>query len=619
MHCALPLQIVAAVSQSNSIQTIANANSCPTWFVFSNNSDRKVCSPCVCRKPHGETVTCDQLQQQSYLQMDNCMTYNSNYSSVQESDGVSFGSCPYVYYSNIVNRRYIALPHNISDLNDIFCAPLNREGLLCRDCIDGFAPSVISVGYTCANCTENNYGWMLYILSELVPATAFFFTVLTLRIHIASAPMNCFVMLSQEVVNALNHVSGIQGALMAELDTNSRVVFKVILTGYGFWNLDYFRYLIPPFCVSRGLKNIHVLALQYVSAYYPLLLIALTYACVELHGHNFRPIVWLWKPFHRCCVNVRRRWDTKASLIDVFATFLLLSYSKVLFVSLYMLEGTKIYTAEGENISFTSYVLSVDASVHYLSKEHLPFVIIAILNLIFILLPPILLVFYPCKILNKCPNSRRWHALHIFIETFHGCYKNGVTGGWDLRSMSGLYMLLRLVSIILNYHVVRQMNWLLRASMFLSVSILILIVQPYKKTYMNVLDGLLLALLGFLTLLLVTFLYIVPSAEDLPLIFVIACGLPQLVLLMSVTYRQLKGTRIVRCIAGQVGTLLKKIHTPNQAGDDLSDADSLPHRLVSPNQYNRSLLSEFEQAHVNCETLATRGQIPSVYTYGSIS
>ena len=152
--------------------------------------------------------------------------------------------------------------------------------MLCRDCIDGFAPSVISIGYACANCTENNYGWMLYILSELVPATAFFLTVLTLRIHIASAPMNCFVMLSQEVVNALNHVSGIQGALMVELDTTSRVVFKVILTGYGFWNLDYFRHLIPPFCVSRGLKNIHVLALQYVSAYYPLLLIALT--CIYL-------------------------------------------------------------------------------------------------------------------------------------------------------------------------------------------------------------------------------------------------------------------------------------------------------------------------------------------------
>jgi len=43
---------------------------------------------------------------------------------------------------------------------------------------------------------------------------------------------------------------------MAELDVPSHAMFKVILTGYGFWNLDYFRYLIPSFCVSQGLKSI---------------------------------------------------------------------------------------------------------------------------------------------------------------------------------------------------------------------------------------------------------------------------------------------------------------------------------------------------------------------------
>ena len=271
------------------------------------------------------------------------MTYNSSSSDEQESDGISFGGCPYVYYSSIVNNRYIALPHNKSDLNDIFCAPLNRQGLLCGDCIDGFGPSVVSIGYACANYTEKNYGWVLYILSEFVPATVFYFAVLTFRIRITSAPMNCFVMFSQSLVNLLNHDPGFHGALMSELDKTSRAVFKVILTGYGFWNLDYFRYLIPPFCVSQGLRNIHVLALQYVSAFYPLLLIAITYACVELHGHNFRPIVWLWKPFHRCCVNVRRRWATKTSLIDVFVTFLLLSYTKLLTVSSYLFQGDVIY------------------------------------------------------------------------------------------------------------------------------------------------------------------------------------------------------------------------------------------------------------------------------------
>jgi len=47
------------------------------------------------------------------LQLAHCMTYNSSYSDEQESDGISFGGCPYVYYSNIVNSRYIVLPHYI--------------------------------------------------------------------------------------------------------------------------------------------------------------------------------------------------------------------------------------------------------------------------------------------------------------------------------------------------------------------------------------------------------------------------------------------------------------------------------------------------------------------------
>ena len=83
----------------------------------------------------------------------------------------------------------------------------------------------------------------------------------------------------------------------------------------------------------------------------------------------------------------------KASIIDVFATFLLLAYSKLLFVSLYLLDGIYIYNADGEHVSGYPYVLKVDATVYYLSKEHLPFAITAIL--ILLLLPPFLLIFYP--------------------------------------------------------------------------------------------------------------------------------------------------------------------------------------------------------------------------------
>ena len=619
LHCL----ILSAMNEQNEVHNIPNTNNCPPWFVYNNNSDGKGCYHCECKENFKDVVICDEKLQKSYLDLDYCMTYNSSSSDERESDAISFGACADVYYSKIIKHGHIALPHNISDLNDVFCAPLNRGGWLCKDCIDGFGPSVVSIGYACANCTENNYGWMLYILSEFFPATLFYFVVLTLRVPITSAPMNCFVMFSQLLVNVLSHEVRIYGTIMSELDVTSQAMFKVILTGYGFWNLDYFRQLIPPFCVSQGLKNIHVLALQYVSAFYPLLLIALTYTCVELHGHNFRPIVWLWKPFHRCCVNVRRKWDTKASLIDVFATFLLLSYSKLLIVSCHLLEWAEIYSTEGEHVSGTSNVLAVDATVRFLSEEHLPFAIFAFLIFLLLLLPPLLLILYPCKVFSRCLNCccrRRWHALHTFVEAFQGCYKNGVSEGWDFRSMSGVYMLLRYVLLFVRYRMLLQIGWLLRALMFLSLSTLILAVQPYKKSYMNVMDGLLLALMGFLSLLLVTFLYILPSAnETLPLILVIACGLPQLVWVLNVIYRQLKGNQVARYIAGKVCTLVKQILKQNKAGDVLSDANPLPHRMINPNQYNIPLLSDTEQAHINSETHSVPGQVPPVYTYGSIS
>ena len=75
----------------------------------------------------------------------------------------------------------------------------------------------------------------------------------------------------------------------------------------------------------------------------------------------------------------------------------------------------------------------------------------------------------------------------------------------------------------------------------------------------------------------------------------------------------------MRFIAGKVNILLKKICAHKRAEEEISVADSLPHRLISPDQYDRSLLPESEQTHVNTEAPTVRGQVSPVYTYGSIS
>ena len=81
-----------------------------------------------------------------------------------------------------------------------------------------------------------------------------------------------------------------------------------------------------------------------VSAFYLLLLIVLTYTCVELHGHNFRPIVWLWKPFHI------QKHPLLMSLLHFF-------FCLTLRFCLFLLKGTEVHNADGDLVSGTSHIL----------------------------------------------------------------------------------------------------------------------------------------------------------------------------------------------------------------------------------------------------------------------
>ena len=132
----------------------------------------------------------------------------------------------------------------------------------------------------------------------------------------------------------------------------------MLVTFYGIWNLDFFRYLIPPFCVNNQLTTIHVMALEYVVAFYPLLLTITTYICVQLHARDCRLLVWLWRPFSRCLTG---HLELRFSLVHAFASFLLLSYTKILFVSFRLLDSTTLYAATGETVGST--MVFYDASI----------------------------------------------------------------------------------------------------------------------------------------------------------------------------------------------------------------------------------------------------------------
>ena len=101
----------------------------------------------------------------------------------------------------------------------------------------------------------------------------------------------------------------------------------VVVDGiYELFNLNFFYTFMPPFCLTRHFSTVQTFA------FYPLVAIIFLYVCIRLHASNFRPVVYCWKPFLKCFLRFRRRVDPTTSVIDAFATFILLSYVRLSFV-----------------------------------------------------------------------------------------------------------------------------------------------------------------------------------------------------------------------------------------------------------------------------------------------
>jgi hypothetical protein len=82
---------------------------------------------------------------------------------------------------------------------------------------------------------------------------------------------------------------------------------------------------------------------------------------------------------------------------------------------------------------------------------------------------------------------------------FHGCYRNGINGGKDMKSFAGVYFLLPFSYYPYQLYRIPFSFGSYLVLIFLSATLLIAIARPYKETYMNVFDIILLGQLTFMS------------------------------------------------------------------------------------------------------------------------
>ena len=457
-----------AVSFSGNDNHCRNDTTCPTWFTC--NTEKR----CQCDRGHTKAIVCDNQAQVSAVLNCNCVTYDI------ESKSTYAGPCFYncIMSSSSPFARIEELPKNPETLINISaCTYFHRTGLLCGDCEEGHSPLVLSYNLSCVECPDGHKNWWKFILVGFVPLTVFYLFIVVFNINVTSSRLHGVVWYSQ-FMSTPAFVRVI--LLVLSIERKYLTVVKVIFAFYSLWSLDIFRSILPNICLN--VTTLQALTLEYLLAFYPFVLILISYLLIVLYDRRVPVIVTLWKPFNKVLVIFRKSWDIRTSVLDSFATFFLLSYIKIFNVTADVLIPTQIFQMSSNKSKFGVYY---SPTVSYLGDEHLPYAILAIISVtLFVSVPTIIFILYPYQLFHKFLSlfPINWHFLHAFVDSFQGCYKDGTEPGThDCRWFS--------LPMLLLWPIFGTVYSLTLSTMFFAYSLIILLIlliaminiQPLKR------------------------------------------------------------------------------------------------------------------------------------------
>ena len=230
-----------------------------------------------------------------------CYCVSAKLGATMNSTEFVLGHCFFGCFVSKFSQYYDISTEGV--LTDKNCDVFQRVGLLCGKCKQGYGIPSYSFSTHCVPC-HNVTLWkriLQYIAVAYGPLTVFLILIVVFTVSVNSAPLNGFIFVCQLLTTPL-----ILATVGVHFSNFGLGIYKVIGTLYGIWNLDFFRPVYSPFCIHPNMNVLHVIALDYLIAAYPLAVIVVLYTLVELHSRGCKLIVILWKPFRYCRACFRR-------------------------------------------------------------------------------------------------------------------------------------------------------------------------------------------------------------------------------------------------------------------------------------------------------------------------
>ena len=324
------------------------------------------------------------------------------------------------------NCRSTTIAINVSDIDHSICID-GKTGVLCGQCINKF--SIIFGTTECRHCSNL---WLLTLVGYTVIGVILVTVLLFFRLTLSEGPLASIILTNNIIaVSTIDYLD----------DDNVFISGMRIFVSLMNLNLGF------PLCFYDGMTTAIKTGLQFI---FPVYLWTIVIVFIVLSRYS-----------------TRVSNQTAASSVQVLATLIHLSFSKLLITSIDILIYARVKTGNNDTIT----VWYGDGSVVYLQdKEHIILLSIAIVTLVLFILPYILIVTFG----NYFLRWKRLHHFRSFIESFHGPYKHTLGYWFGVRMLVVVY-------IYIVFTVLRGVD----VSLMLFLQVIIVIPLALLQTYVK--------------------------------------------------------------------------------------------------------------------------------------
>ena len=330
-----------------------------------------------------------------------------------ESGEVSTGYCTLGYCKpQFLDTETFSVPRSCNSSKINFPCASHRRGRLCGECEKGYTVYFHSYYFICGTCSHGAFGLLIYVVAELIPVFLLFSTIMIMKIKVTSGPMQSVIFFAQVVT--------LTSPISAGFDQYR--IYSVIL---GVLRLDILTMDELSFCLWEGATVLDNLLFRYLTTLFTLFLIT---AYILAARHNVRDRLVCFKKLRGV---IRQVPAFHSAVIHGISTFLILTYTQLTITSFQILSRLLLY---GEGGKVVGSVVRLQGNVDYFGADHLPYAIPALLVLVFLSLPPpLLLISYPllwkikARLMGQSGNDRTvwliWKLLPL-IDSFQGVFRD---------------------------------------------------------------------------------------------------------------------------------------------------------------------------------------------------